>query len=132
MFDDKLDLSKCSAILTELKVEVEQQTDNEKREVIIVLIDWFFIKMEEWQEKRKRYEAAFDELEQSRNFDDRESEHFKRERQLMQDYLDHLKKAGCLFNIYHAIEIIKTEGENWENNPTAMRGVLNQIVSLWG
>jgi hypothetical protein len=132
VFDNKLDLSKCIAILTELKAEVEQQTDNEKREVIIVLIDWFFKKMEEWQEKRKRYEAAFDELEQSRSFDDTEPDHFKRERQLMENYLDHLKKAGCLFHIYHAIEIIKTEGENWENDPTAMRGVLNQIVSLWG
>ena len=131
MFDKRLDLEKCKANLMELKVEVKQEADNEKRDVIIALIDWFFVKMDEWQERRKQYETAFDEFEQSRSFDDRESDLFKRERQLMEDYLDHIKKAGHLFHIYHAIEIIKTEGENWEDDPTAMKGVLNQIVSLW-
>jgi hypothetical protein len=132
MFDKRLDLGKCKANLMELKVEVEQEADNKKREIIIALIDWFFIKMDEWQERGKRYETAFDELEQSRSFDDTESDLFKRERKLMEDYVDHLKKVGHLFHIYHAIEIIKTEGENWEDDPTAMKGVLNQIVSLWG
>lgn len=132
MFDKRLDLGKCKTILMELKVEVEQEADNEKREIIMALIDWFFVKMDEWQQKRKQYEAAFDEVEQSRSFDDRESDLFKRERQLMEDYLDHLKKVGRLFHIYHAIEIIKSEGEDWEDDQIAMKGVLNQILSLWG
>ena len=40
MFDKGLDLGKCKANLMELKVEVEQEADNKKREIIIALIDF--------------------------------------------------------------------------------------------
>jgi hypothetical protein len=115
----------------EIREESEQETEPVKRDLLIKLIDWLAIKLEEWHEKLKEYENAFDELEQSNGHDD-ESENYEHKSQLMENYINHLKEAGRLFYLYTALRIIRSEGKDWEGDAPSVNAVLDHVLNLIG
>lgn len=115
----------------EIKEEAEQENDPAKRELIIKMVDWLVFKLEEWHEKLKEYENTFDELDQGNGYEDR-AESFDQKDQLMQNYFNHLKGSGCLFYLYSALRIIRSDGKYWESDATSVNAVLEHVLSLIG
>jgi hypothetical protein len=130
MTDKIIDLKEYIVKLQRLREEAEQEKEETKRNMIIAICDWFDLKVEEWKENYMESETAFDKLEQSKD-KDLNSSLSENEQQIMRDYLTQLTMAGRLFYIYHAIEILKSEGEDWENNRSSIKAVLTAIFDGW-
>ena len=126
-----IDIKRYKVRLMEILEEAEQETDPAKRDLIIKFADWLIIKLEEWHDKLKEYEDAFDEFEQSPGFDD-EVVDYEPKNLLMENYFNHLKNAGRLFYLYSALRIIRSEGKNWEDDAPSVKAVLDHVINLIG
>lgn len=126
-----IDIKRYKARLMEIREEAGKETEPAKRDLMIKLVDWLVLKLEEWHAKLKEYEDAFDELEQSHGDGD-EAVDSEQKKQLMENYFNHLKEAGRLFYLYTALRIIRSDGEYWENDAPSVKAVLEHVMNLIG
>jgi hypothetical protein len=113
----------------EIREEAEQETEPLKKDLLIKFVDWLDIKLKEWHKKLKEYENAFDKLEQSEGHDD-EGEIGELKSRLIENYFNHHKEVGRLFNLYTALRIIRSEGKYWDGDAPSVKAVLEHVLNL--
>lgn len=123
------DIERYKSRLMEIREEAEKETEPLKRDLLIKLVDWLAIKLEEWHKKLKEAENAFDELEQSKSHYD-EGEIGELKSKLIENYFNHHKEVGRLFNLYTALRIIRSEGKDWKGDTPSVNAVLDHVLNL--
>ena len=126
-----IDIKNYKVRLMEIREESELETEPARRDLLIKLVDWLSLKLEEWHEKLKDYEDALDELEQSHEHGNA-AVNYEQKNQLMENYFNHLKEAGRLFYLYSALRIIRSEGKYWESDAPSVNAVLDHVLNLIG
>jgi hypothetical protein len=108
MTDKIIDLEAYKAKLQRLREQAEREEEQTKRDMLNAVCDWFALKVEQWRDK----DAPVSDGEPG----------------AMRDYLTQLTASGRLFYIYHAIEILQTEGEGWQDDRSSIKAVLDSIM----
>ena len=131
MTDKIIDLEQYKAKIGKLRQEAEQEKEEVKRTMLLAICDWYDLKCEEYFELYEKSEIAFDELERLGK-EDVQSVKPEREKELLKDTLAHFEFFGRLAYIHHGINVIKTEGEFWQNNKQITYDEMNFILDPTG